>query len=188
MAQIWQEFGPLNYDDLSTYQLCRLNTQWKPFFSFHNWQKTQTWCLRAETLEWKPLQHTGRKKAISRKSKAIWTKIVLISHSCRNTNAPLPLFESIYEEGEKKLSIYHMSDFLMNITEKHQMFWYENKILIRKARNSRLHRIWMSFISLHQLPISDTSSIIAMDQFTMSFFSIMKYIAIFMPKQNMKMH
>lgn len=109
-------------------------------------------------------------------------------HSCSNTNAPLPLFESIYKEGEKKLSIYHMSDFLMNITEKHQMFWYENKILIRKARNSRLHRIWMSFISLHQLPISDTSSIIAMDQFTMSFFSIMKYIAIFMPKQNMKMH
>lgn len=185
MAQIWQEFGPLNYDDLSTYQLCRLNTQWKPFFSFHNWQKTKTWCLRAETLEWKPLQHTGRKKAISRKSKAIWTKIVLISHSCRNTNAPLPLFESIYKEGEKKLSIYHMSDFLMYITEKLQMFWYENKILIRKARNSRLHRIWMS---LHQLPISDTSSIIAMDQFTMSFFSIMKYIAIFMPKQNMKMH
>lgn len=122
------------------------------------------------------------------KVKQFGLKIVLISHSCSNTNAPLPLFESIYKEGEKKLSIYHMSDFLMNITEKLQMFWYENKILIRKARNSRLHRIWMSFISLHQLPIRDTSSIIAMDQFTMSFFSIMKYIAIFMPKQNMKMH
>lgn len=66
--------------------------------------------------------YTRRKKAISRKSKAIWTKIVLISHSCSNTNAPLPLFESIYKEGEKKLSIYHMSDFLMNITEKLQMF------------------------------------------------------------------
>lgn len=53
------------------------------------------------------IKHTGRKKAISRKSKAIWTNIVLISHSCRNTNAPLPLFESIYKEGEKKIE--HLS-------------------------------------------------------------------------------
>lgn len=39
----------------------------------------------------------------------------------------MPLFEPIYKEEEKKLSIYHMSDFLMNITEKLRMFWYENK-------------------------------------------------------------
>lgn len=40
------------------------------------------------------------------KVKQFGLKIVLISHSCSHTNAPLPLFESIYKEGEK---IEHLS-------------------------------------------------------------------------------
>lgn len=59
-----------------------------------------------------------KKKVILRKSKVIWIKIVLIFYFCSNINVFLFLFELIYKEGEKKLSIYYMFDFLMNIIEK----------------------------------------------------------------------